>query len=72
MGGCVGWVQIIDKEIDVESFCSNLLHSYGVLLMPSSKYHDSSNSFRIGFGRKNMAEALSIVEKHVKKINRKM
>jgi aspartate/methionine/tyrosine aminotransferase len=47
---------------DVETFCSALLASSGVLLLPGSVYGDTGNHFRIGFGRRNMPEALARLE----------
>lgn len=56
-GGCVGFVKYKgDKTID--SFCDNLVNKKSVLLLPASIYNHNSNYFRIGFGRKNMPEAL--------------
>jgi aspartate/methionine/tyrosine aminotransferase len=56
-GGCVGFVNYHRAErIDV--FCDRLVKESGVLLLPASVYDHSSNHFRIGFGRKNMPEAL--------------
>lgn len=56
-GGCVGFVDYKTEE-PVEHFTDRLVHSQGVLLMPSSVYDYKSNYFRIGFGRKNMPQAL--------------
>ncbi|MEI6628844.1 MAG: aminotransferase, partial [Alphaproteobacteria bacterium] len=56
-GGCVGFVKYKGRE-SVEIFCENLVNEKGVLLMPASIYDHKSNYFRIGFGRKNMPEAL--------------
>jgi aspartate/methionine/tyrosine aminotransferase len=41
------------------NFCSTLARKSGVLLLPGSVYDDSGNHFRIGFGRKNMPEAVA-------------
>ncbi len=56
-GGCVGFVDYKAEE-PVEHFTDRLVHAQGVLLMPSSVYDHRSNYFRIGFGRKNMPQAL--------------
>ncbi len=56
-GGCVGFVKYKGNEA-IEIFCEKLVNEMGVLLMPASIYDHKSNYFRIGFGRKNMAEAL--------------
>lgn len=41
-----------------DKFCSDLLAGRGVLLLPSSCYGFGDRNFRIGFGRKNLPEAL--------------
>ena len=45
-------------EQDVEEFCLDLLEKKGVLLMPSTKFDYGTSHFRIGFGRKNLPDAL--------------
>lgn len=60
-GGCVGFVDYRSSE-SVDSFCERLIKQSGVLLMPASIYDHPSNCFRVGFGRKNMPEALSKLE----------
>lgn len=57
-GGCVGFVKYKDIEF-VDTFCDHLVQKQSVLLMPASIYNHASNHFRVGFGRKNMPEALS-------------
>ncbi|MFC2133091.1 aminotransferase class I/II-fold pyridoxal phosphate-dependent enzyme [Bacteroidota bacterium] len=47
---------------DVEKFCKDLVVLKGVLLLPGTKYDDEGNHFRVGFGRKNMPEALLKLE----------
>jgi len=56
-GGCVGFVKYKAQE-SIEDFCERLMQKKGVLLMPASIYDYKSNHFRIGFGRKNMPQAL--------------
>lgn len=56
-GGCVGFVKSHDTE-PIDLFCKRLVDQSGVLLIPASIYDVSSNHFRLGFGRKNMPEAL--------------
>lgn len=48
---------------DIEQFCDTLVKTTGVLLLPGTLYDDQDNHFRIGFGRKNMPEAVSRLEK---------
>ena len=47
---------------DIDAFCHALVTSAGVLLLPGSVFDDPGNHFRIGFGRKNMPEALARLE----------
>jgi len=53
-------------DISVEAFCLNLLKKKSVLLMPSTNYDYGDHHFRIGFGRKNMPEALKKLEDFLK------
>jgi aspartate/methionine/tyrosine aminotransferase len=39
-----------------------VVKSAGVLLLPGTLYGDDGNHFRIGFGRKNMPEAIERLE----------
>lgn len=63
-GGCIGFVKYSSPE-RVEDFCTKLVDQTGVLLMPSSIYNMSTNHFRVGFGRKNMPDALDKLEKFI-------
>jgi aspartate/methionine/tyrosine aminotransferase len=47
---------------DIEAFCHDLVTRAGVLLLPSSVYDDTGNHFRIGFGRRNLPEAVARLE----------
>lgn len=60
-GGCVGFVHYKGTE-SIESFSKALLEKQGVLLLPGSVYEVTSNHFRIGFGRRNMNQALERLE----------
>jgi len=50
---------------EVESFCDQLARAKSVLLLPGTVYEDQGNHFRIGFGRKNMPQALERLEEYV-------
>lgn len=65
-GGCVGFVRYDGPE-PVDVLAKELVEKAGVLLMPASVYGLSTNHFRIGFGRKNMPEALGLFESFVAK-----
>jgi aspartate/methionine/tyrosine aminotransferase len=47
---------------DVESFCQELVTRANVLLVPGNIFEDTENHFRIGFGRKNLPEAIARLE----------
>ena len=50
---------------DAEDFCERLITEADVLLLPGSVYGDYPNSFRVGFGRRNLPEALERLERFV-------
>ncbi len=47
------------KRANAEKFCHELVTRAGVLLLPGTLFDDAGNHFRIGFGRKNLPEALA-------------
>ncbi|MBP7635638.1 aminotransferase class I/II-fold pyridoxal phosphate-dependent enzyme [Candidatus Ozemobacteraceae bacterium] len=49
----------------VAEFCDDLVRKAGVLLLPGSLYGPAYNSFRIGFGRKNLPEALDRLREYL-------
>ena len=46
----------------VERFCHDLVQQAGVLLLPGTLYKENLKYFRIGFGRRNMADCLEQLE----------
>ena len=58
--GSIGFPRLLGE--DVEVFCEALVKSAGILLLPGTLYEDNGNHFRIGFGRKNMPEAVKRFE----------
>lgn len=50
----------------VHKFCTDLVNKAGVLLLPGTLYSKGLNSFRVGFGRKNVPEALQRFEEHLR------
>ncbi|WP_371803260.1 aminotransferase class I/II-fold pyridoxal phosphate-dependent enzyme [Candidatus Lokiarchaeum ossiferum] len=63
--GSIGFVKIKFDQ-NVSDFCLDLVEKQGVLLLPSPLYEFDEKHFRIGFGRKNMPEALTRLEQYVK------
>jgi aspartate/methionine/tyrosine aminotransferase len=53
---------------EADRFCADLVAKAGVLLMPGSLFGKYPAAFRIGFGRKNLPEALHRLEKYIRKI----
>jgi len=58
--GSIGFPRLLG--VDVDAFCKALVKSAGVLLLPGTLYNDNGNHFRIGFGRKNLPEAIARFE----------
>ena len=58
--GTIGFPRLLDGDVD--AFCSTLVESAGVLLLPGTLFDDHGNHFRIGFGRKNLPEAIACLE----------
>jgi aspartate/methionine/tyrosine aminotransferase len=63
--GPVGFPHLIGEEIEV--FSERLVQELGVLLLPGTIFDDPGNHFRIGFGRKNLPEALAKLEEFLLK-----
>jgi aspartate/methionine/tyrosine aminotransferase len=53
----------------VEAFCADLVEDAGILLLPGTLYGDSSNSFRVGFGRKNVPEILARLDEYLANVS---
>ncbi len=62
--GSIAFPRLLADE-GVEDFCLDLLKEKSVLLMPSTNYNYGDHHFRIGFGRKNMPEALKKLEEYL-------
>ncbi|NVM18405.1 MAG: aminotransferase class I/II-fold pyridoxal phosphate-dependent enzyme [Candidatus Lokiarchaeota archaeon] len=65
--GSIAFPRLLVNE-SAEVFCLNLLKKKSVLLMPSTNYDYGDRHFRIGFGRKNMPEALQKLEDFLKEL----
>lgn len=63
-GGSVAFPRLLtDAEAGIDRFCEELVQSEGVLLLPGSRFGDTDNHFRIGFGRIDLPEALERLER---------
>ena len=49
----------------VDEFCDDLIKKAGVLLLPGTLYGPGFNSFRIGFGRRNLSDSLEKFEAYI-------
>ena len=58
--GSIAFPKLIGE--DIARFCDQLVSTKGVLLLPGTIFDDQGNHFRIGFGRKNMPEAVFRLE----------
>ena len=56
-GGCIAFPNYRGAE-GIDQFSAELVATKGVLLLPGRVYDWTGNHFRLGFGRKNMPEAL--------------
>lgn len=54
-------------NINIESFCERLITEQGVIIVPGTLFDNNSNHFRVGFGRRNLPEALQRLEQFTKK-----
>ncbi|PKN11877.1 MAG: aminotransferase [Deltaproteobacteria bacterium HGW-Deltaproteobacteria-4] len=62
--GSIAFPTLLQGKVD--DFCADLVKEAGVLLLPGSLYGEGYNSFRIGFGRKNLPDALAVLEDHLR------
>lgn len=58
--GSIAFPRLVRDNVD--EFCRDLVTAANVLLLPGTVFDDTNNHFRIGFGRKNLPEALARLE----------
>ena len=68
-GGCIAFPRYLGAD-GVDEFCRASVEESGVLLLPNSVYQSRvlpvpSDRFRIGFGRRNLADALARLDEHL-------
>lgn len=69
-GGCCGFVRL-HARVDINELAERLVQQYGVLILPGAIFPSGTNEsrllvnqhFRVGLGRADFREALSIFEK---------
>lgn len=62
--GTVGFPRLLGATA-VTAFCDALVRDRGVLLLPGTVFDHPGNHFRIGFGRRDMPEALAALERQL-------
>ena len=62
--GSIAFPMLLRGEVD--KFCADLVEKVGVLLLPGTLYGPEFNSFRIGFGRRNLPESLNRFEEYIR------
>jgi aspartate/methionine/tyrosine aminotransferase len=63
--GPIGFPRLTAAGTDIQGFCDDLAAEAGVLLLPGTLYGDDRKHFRIGFGRRNLPEALERFERYL-------
>jgi len=61
----------LEMDMDVFDFCEGSVRDKNVMVVPSRSLLDESQHFRIGLGRRNFPEALSVFEEYVRGISQK-
>jgi aspartate/methionine/tyrosine aminotransferase len=61
--GPIAFPQLVGQDVD--EFCKRLVHDQGVMLLPGTVFGHPGNHFRIGFGRRNLPQALAGLEKFI-------
>jgi len=62
--GPIGFPKLL-SEPDAGRFCADLVREAGVLLLPGRAYGHSGDHFRVGFGRRNLPEALERLDRFI-------
>ncbi|MDP9351107.1 MAG: aminotransferase class I/II-fold pyridoxal phosphate-dependent enzyme [Chloroflexota bacterium] len=64
--GCIAFPRLT-LPVPIEEFCSGLLQSEGVMLLPGTVYEQEGNFFRLGWGRRNLPAALSRLHRYTER-----
>jgi aspartate/methionine/tyrosine aminotransferase len=65
--GSIALPALKGRQGNAARFCQTLVEKQGVLLVPGNIFNCASNRFRIGFGRRNLPQALEQLENYLKK-----
>ncbi len=66
--GCIGFPRLL-ADVPVEDFAAALAEKEGVMLLPGTVYEHPGNHFRIGYGRRNLPEALARLERYTERLH---
>jgi aspartate/methionine/tyrosine aminotransferase len=58
--GSIAFPRLLGRGVG--AFCHELVTEAGVLLLPGTLFGDAGNHFRVGFGRKDMPEAIAALD----------
>lgn len=64
--GCIAFPRLM-LPVPIEEFCSGLLESERVMLLPGTVYEHEGNFFRLGWGRRNLPEALARLDRYTQR-----
>jgi aspartate/methionine/tyrosine aminotransferase len=64
--GTIGFARFL-RDQGAEAFCRRVVDESGVMLLPSTVYGYGDRHVRIGFGRRNLPEALAALEAYLTK-----
>lgn len=64
---CAGTIAFVEfsGEMTVEQLADELVSTKGLMILPSSVFDYEGNFFRLGFGRRNMPEALQLLQDYI-------
>jgi aspartate/methionine/tyrosine aminotransferase len=68
-GGSIGFPRLL-ADRPIGTFAEELVRETGVLILPGPLFADTSNHFRVGYGRANMPEALERLDGFARKVIR--
>ena len=60
--GSIGYPRLTVPGLTIDDWAADLVEAEGVLLLPASRFGDTSDHFRIGFGREDLPEGLARLE----------
>ena len=68
LAGTISFPELRIKE-NIHEFCLDLIDRKGVMLLPSDVYDYDKKCVRIGFGRKNFPETISLFDDYLTELN---